>query len=576
MGGILGSVSALNNIDTFDFNNINNLLIESKSIKECFFFRYTNRQFLSDKIFEKCNEYFVIFDGILLNKKKLVEAYAAKNITDLFIKLYEKDGPLFIKKLRGNFCGALYDLNKKRIIVYNNNMSVKPIYYYFDKNNFVFGSSVLNISKVLCKLDIRYTQSRLGAYYLLTFGYMIDDETLVNEIKRLPPASILDVDMSDQDNLVMKIYPYYVYDNTSLHNTSPQQMVNELNDRFRHAVRLSFEKDNEYNKKHLGLLSGGLDSRMIVFCAKSLGYNQMQLLTFAQSASLDEKIARQIARFLHLDLLFYQLDGGDYFKQISDIVQINSGHVFFSGAAHQYTAVSKINNNAFGLLHNGNLADAMQGDYTDAPFHRPPNVVAWATSSKLVPKVFDALLQVKKKYANEEHFAINNNGINAITNGNIMSYDFFETAEPYLDYDVVDYASKIPPEYKYKERLFIMMIEKFYPDAVKFKWEKWRMKPTTKNFFLYKSFVYRNYMRLYKKILRMTTGIYSMNPFDYWHQTNKDLLFFITKYYNAHIDLIKDPNINKDCRMLFTAGNAQEKHLVLTYLEIFKQLFAVK
>ena len=83
-------------------------------------------------------------------------------------------------------------------------------------------------------------------------------------------------------------------------------------------------------------------------------------------------------------------------------------------------------------------------------------------------------------------------------------------------------------------------------------------------------------MRLYKKILRMTTGIYSMNPFDYWHQTNKDLLFFITKYYNAHIDLIKDPNINKDCRMLFTAGNAQEKHLVLTYLEIFKQLFAVK
>ena len=65
MGGILGSVSALNNIDTFDFNNINNLLIESKSINECFFFRYTNRQFLNDKIFEKYNEYFVIFDGIL-------------------------------------------------------------------------------------------------------------------------------------------------------------------------------------------------------------------------------------------------------------------------------------------------------------------------------------------------------------------------------------------------------------------------------------------------------------------------------------------------------------------------------
>ena len=37
--------------------------------------------------------------------------------------------------------------------------------------------------------------------------------------------------------------------------------------------------------------------------------------------------------------------------------------------------------------------------------------------------------------------------------------------------------------------------------------------------------------------------------------------------------LIEDDDINKDCRMLFTTGNAQEKHLVLTYLEIVNKLF---
>ena len=78
-----------------------------------------------------------------------------------------------------------------------------------------------------------------------------------------------------------------------------------------------------------------------------------------------------------------------------------------------------------------------------------------------------------------------------------MSYEFFETAEPYLDFDVVDYASKIPPEYKYKEKLFLMMIEKFYPNAAKFKWEKWRMRPTLRNFKIYNGLPYKIYMKFF-------------------------------------------------------------------------------
>ena len=154
-----------------------------------------------------------------------------------------------------------------------------------------------------------------------------------------------------------------------------------------------------------------------------------------------------------------------------------------------------------------------------------------------------------------------------------MSYEFFETAEPYLDFDVVDYASKIPPEYKYKEKLFLMMIEKFYPNAAKFKWEKWRMRPTLRNFKIYNGLPYKIYMKFYRKFLHLLTPSYSMNPFDYWYRTNSSLRAFLEDRYRENIDLVEDSNLRSDCSLLFLKGNVWEKHLAISYLELLKELF---
>lgn len=570
MAGIIGAITK-EKIDNFVFFNVNNLLVDEYSDSFVFFARQTNAQFLDDKIFKKYNGYFIIYEGTLLNKKSLLMSYSAIDECDLIVKMYQKHGKSFVKELRGNFCGVLYNFAAKKLLIYNNILSLKPLYFYHDKDRFIFGSSVLNIVKILKMLHISYKQSMLGAYYLLTFGYMLEDETVVDEVKRLPPATILEV--SHSEKLVLNFYKYYEYNNTTIHRKTAEQMVVELNEVFTNAVKLSFEKDKEYGRKHLALLSGGMDSRMVIFCGKALGYNDIQAVTFSQSHSIDEKIARAIAQFLDIDLFLYQLDGGGYLKQLSDIIKINSGHVFYAGAAHQYSAVRGLNNMIFGQLHNGNLADVMQGDYTDAPFHRAVNVSNWATSRRLLFRIYDFLEPIKSKYANEEHFAINNRGINAITNGNIMSYEFFETAEPYLDFDVVDYASKIPPEYKYKERLFLMMIEKFYPSATKFKWEKWRMHPTLRNLKIYNGLSYKIYMKFYRKFLHLLTPSYSMNPFDYWYRTNSTLRTFLEDRYRENIDLVEDSQLRSDCSLLFLKGNVWEKHLAISYLELLKELF---
>ena len=507
-------------------------------------YRNYNKKFENEKIFQKYKDLIIVIDGVILNSKELVNKYAGINLAETIYKMFQSNGIGFVDELRGNFYGFIYEEKSNTWYAFTNHLGNKPLYYYYNKEREIFcvSSDLFDIVSIMKKLNIQVELDELGAYYMLTFGYMLMDTTMISEVKKVEPGTILtyvDKKLSKEE--------YYFIDNEDYINDSEDKIISNMYELFNISIDQSFRKDVENGYKHISYLSGGLDSRMIGIVAKEMGYDNITTLTFAENNSRDEKI--------------------------EEAVDANFGQIIYSGAVHLLDATNSINLEPYGFLYNGNLADVMHGDYIEGLEHTKPSLSNWAYSSRLLNKVEFVQDRIIKKYGNEEKFAIYNRGVNAIYNGSISMLDTMETCEPYTHQDIVKYFTKMPPKYKYKEALFLKMIQKYYPKATDYKWQKWNVKPTSFNTKFMMTFFGKVYRVLDGKIQSLTTQSNNMNPFDKWYENNEQLREFVTLYLKENINYLdKYPGLKKDCIMILDNGKLIEKTQVMTLIQFIKRI----
>lgn len=551
--------------------NLENVKFQSIIEEDTFMlYRNYNKKFENEKIFQKYKDLIIVIDGVILNSKELVNKYAGINLAETIYKMFQSNGIGFVDELRGNFYGFIYEEKSNTWYAFTNHLGNKPLYYYYNKEREIFcvSSDLFDIVSIMKKLNIQVELDELGAYYMLTFGYMLMDTTMISEVKKVEPGTILtyvDKKLSKEE--------YYFIDNEDYINDSEDKIISNMYELFNISIDQSFRKDVENGYKHISYLSGGLDSRMIGIVAKEMGYDNITTLTFAENNSRDEKIARSIAADYKFENIFKSLNNGNFLNKIEEAVDANFGQIIYSGAVHLLDATNSINLEPYGFLYNGNLADVMHGDYIEGLEHTKPSLSNWAYSSRLLNKVEFVQDRIIKKYGNEEKFAIYNRGVNAIYNGSISMLDTMETCEPYTHQDIVKYFTKMPPKYKYKEALFLKMIQKYYPKATDYKWQKWNVKPTSFNTKFMMTFFGKVYRVLDGKIQSLTTQSNNMNPFDKWYENNEQLREFVTLYLRENINYLdKYPGLKKDCIMILDNGKLIEKTQVMTLIQFIKRI----
>ena len=353
---------------------------------------------------------------------------------------------------------------------------------------------------------------------------------------------------------------------------SKKELIRELDQRFSVAIKSEYDKDVELGLKHLTTLSGGLDSRMNILFAKKMGYKDIHALTFSQSNYLDDTISMEIAADNNFQRAFISLDNGDYLKDFMGPSVANGGLAsYFSGAAAFY-ALSFINMNSFGLLHSGQLGDAILGTYLTEPRPTKPkeeHLLKMALSKKFYAKLPEEDIQkVIHSYNTIETLKFYERGVNYIFNGNVMIHQYTEHASPFLYYEFIDFAFRISPEYKYREFVYIDWINSKLKIAANYKWEKFKLKPVSAYFNNYLYFLPRikksSYILLNKLNVRPS---YNMNPFEYWASGNMELTNLIDRYIKEHFYLIeKYPDLAQDASSLIAGHKFIGKGLLITIL----------
>lgn len=524
-----------------------------------FYYTYFHK-FSEDKLFEEDRNYIVGIDGVILNLQKLKNAFGISNYFKLVVYLWNKEGYLFPRNLKGEFSGFVFDKNNDELHVFGNQLATKPFYYSKIGSSIVFSFSLGQIIEYKNKLKYVNCLDKKAVYSLLTFGGMIENETLLVDVKRIHAGQIVSI---KGESVFVK--SYQDFNEVSITIDQKKEAIELLDYTFNEALNLEYAKDVAYNYKHLGTLSGGLDSRMNILLAHQKGF-KVDVFCFSQSNYYDHLISKKIAEDYGLYYQFILLDDGYYLMNLEENVKITNGTMFYLSSAHFNAALKNINLDNYGLIHTGQIGDGVLGGFVSDG--KKSSYLSKTISRRLTHKlVLDN--QIFYKYASEETFKLLNRVCNLTNSGSfVVESNGTYLVSPFMDTDFVTACLSINPRLKVNARIYIDWINANYKNATNYVWERTKFKPNQN--WKTKLSLYTNKIWLeYKKLTNQAHKL-SMTPLDYWYQKNSTIRNFYNQFFHQNIDRINDESLKKDLILMFENGNVIEKSLVLTVLEFIK------
>ena len=244
----------------------------------------------------------VAFNGEIYNFRELrrdLESrghlFRTASDTEVLVHGYEEYGIDFLQKLNGMWAFALWDADRKCLIVARDRLGIKPLCYYRDGDKLFFASeykAILQYPKVDREVDgasiAHYAERR----------YVPHGRTLFKKIHKLPPAHYLRA-----HNGRLEIHRYWTLDFEQDRGRTDGDFLEEFRATFTDAVRSRLVSDVPLG----AYLSGGLDSSSIVGTMAALGQAPIETFAVGFGSEFDElEHARGVAEAFgagHRDLI---------------------------------------------------------------------------------------------------------------------------------------------------------------------------------------------------------------------------------------------------------------------------------
>ena len=530
--------------------------------------RNINLKFFDDKVFSFQRNIFVSIDGVILNLKQLKKEFLAKSNFDLILKLYERYGELFIRELRGDFSLILFDVNQKKLLVYTNITSTKPIYYC--KNNFVSSNPAI-LLKILQKNNISLSPNIDSFYAAAGCSYLIGEHNYCNEIKKLTPGKYLCINESE-----IKEKQYHILSPFPINHSKKNEILKELNDRLCYATELQYEKDKEYGYKHLVTLSGGLDSRITALLGNHLGYN-INTITFSSKGHWEKIIADSICKKYKLkSLLCKKIDSGYFLKDFERLFNIDGGVVSFYVAAQMIDLYNDLNFKKYGMIHSGQFGSVLNGwclgPLNNKPYHYRYGPIIGMKYEKNYDKIEPSLLKEMIKYDSLEITQFYNHVFNGTIKGSQIMYNYTESCSPFTFNEVFDFCLKINPDDRKNHKLYLDWMKKYHPEFGSFYYDF-----TGRRTLRYSNNKYINKCNHLMNLTKFKIkGLKIKN--NEWINYNKwvnDITYMkkFNSFFYDKIDIINDNELRKNLINQYETGNFEQKMCSLNCVIVYNNYF---
>jgi asparagine synthase (glutamine-hydrolysing) len=207
----------------------------------------------------------IVFNGAIYNYRELRQELEAKGYTffshgdtEVLLKSYHAWGKDFVKRLNGMFAFAITEHTTGRVVLGRDRLGIKPLYYARSSDGTLrFASSVPSLLAA-GGVDTSIDPVALNCY--LSFHSIVPPpRTILNGVKKLPPATLWTVEPNGGDS--METYWDLQF------GAKPEQLgwtENDWMDATLDVLRRSVKRRLVADVPVGVLLSGGLDSSLIV------------------------------------------------------------------------------------------------------------------------------------------------------------------------------------------------------------------------------------------------------------------------------------------------------------------------
>ena len=560
------------------------MIQESLRINDWFVSRRTYKRFLGDKTLYCDDDCCIVLEGVILNKKELLGQYHVDSIEILVKEMYRQEGENFFRAFRGSFSGAYYNVASSSWVVWTNHYGNNAVFYSIVNGHFSIGSNFWDVLKTI-RSHSSISLNERAVISMLSYGGMNDDLTYVNEVKRLLPGSYLHISASGECSI--KEYWHFSHSAFDLSCATEDELISELDARFRHAVDRQFGKDEEYGFRHLAELSGGLDSRMITWIARDLGYSNITNITFCQAGYIDENVAEEIATDLGNQMMFMPMDDATFLRDIEGIVRLNFGLTVYSGTTGLKRFLDNINIDDFGLIHSGTLGDAVASSY----LHDPSELGDVHVGGLYSPYYSECAREITdlSMYDDQEEYLMRTRGFLTIATSDLVRRGYSDVASPFLDIDFFEYCMSIPLKYRCNHLIYKKWVCSKYPAAAKYVWEKQGTPLTAGRLRVWLTTKWQTLHAIGVKgaaqavLYRLGIGgsahfaptiVGGMNPIDLWFKVHPELKSFYDDCFERGVSAVKLSNRVFEMLIdMYKNGTYLEKSLTLTALHAIRKIF---
>jgi len=235
----------------------------------------------------------IVFNGEIYNFPELrreLEAaghrFYTNTYTEAIVHAYEQWGTAAIRRLRGMFGLAIWDVRTKSLLIARDRAGIKPMYYADVNGRLYFGSelkSLLEAPDLPRDLDL----DALDHY--LSFLYTPREDSIFKSVRKLPPGHLM-----TWRNGTVKVEQYWQLSAEEDFRGSEGDAVAQLRRVLTDAVRCHLLSDVPLG----AFLSGGIDSSLVVGLMSEISGSRVKTFSigFDEPAFDELEHARKVAQ----------------------------------------------------------------------------------------------------------------------------------------------------------------------------------------------------------------------------------------------------------------------------------------
>ena len=422
----------------------------------------------------------LVFNGTIYNYKQLRSRLISKGYsffsssdTEVIIKAYHYWGEDCVNHLDGMFAFAIWDKPSKKLFIARDRMGIKPLYYNLTNKAFTFASN----SQALLTQGLDKSVNPIALQQQLSLhGVVPAPNTIINGIKKLKPGTY--IVLSEKGDIKEQTY-WHPSATRPEGNVSEEDYIARTHELLTAAVT----KRMDASDVPIGvLLSGGLDSSLIVALLKEAGHRDIRTFSIGFEDIDDEsgsefEYSDQVVSKFKTDHKKYLLSNQEVLPRLSEAVMNMSEPMVGQDAIAFYLLSEQVSKHSKVVLSGQGADEAFAGYFWYPRMAKEHGDEIESFSKHYVDRPHDEYLQtVMPIYQGENHThkwlskeflkpgadsfidkVFRTDITRLVVDGPVKRVDNMtmawglEARVPFMDTELVEWALKIPPSLKMRE-----------------------------------------------------------------------------------------------------------------------------